>query len=86
MEKKFKKTCKICKKVVKYDTQDELDEFFYKKQNWYLNTCKVCERAKVTDKYSSGKYNYRKKKNLKDYDDYITTFRIHNSKEILNNY
>jgi hypothetical protein len=55
------KTCVTCGVEYQYETHDELKQFFYKKGDWFRNTCKSCECKQHAEKYAKGEYNYYKR-------------------------
>ena len=55
----FTKTCKVCGKIVEYETEEELRKHFYKKGNWFERRCIECTRKDHKKKYEDGQYNYR---------------------------
>lgn len=71
------KTCSTCGTEFEYDDPDELLEHFYMKSGYYLNSCKVCERKRVNEKYANGTY-VRKGT--------IESYRYHDLYRIGNNY
>ena len=62
------KKCRSCGKEYEYETEDDLKEFFYKKKthsgDYFLNTCKECEKTKYRKNYREGKYDAYKKRDL----------------------
>lgn len=66
----FTKKCKRCGKEFHYENHDELSQWFYKKDNYYLNTCKPCELEKHAIAYKSGKYRNGRRDRSYDPHDY----------------
>lgn len=66
----FKKQCKECGTVFEYDQHDQLSEWFYKKDGFYLRTCKKCELKKHAEKYKKGIYRNNKRDRSYDPHDY----------------
>ena len=57
----MKKTCTRCNISYETDTEDEMKQFFYKKTHGYFqNVCIKCTLKEHSEKYKSGKYDYRK--------------------------
>jgi len=62
-----------CKRKIEYENEDELSKLFYKKGEWYRNTCKHCDRKRTNELYKTGKYNFHiKNKTIIDNGDYGT--------------
>lgn len=40
------KICRECGTKYEYHNEEELKQFFYKKEMYFQNTCKFCERKK----------------------------------------
>lgn len=62
----FTKTCRECKTVYEYNNESELKQFFYKKQSWFMNTCRQCTCAHHRKMYSEGFYGNEKVKKIVD--------------------
>jgi hypothetical protein len=45
-----------CTNQIEYNNDDELASMFYKKHEWYLNTCKECHRKRTLKMYHDGTY------------------------------
>lgn len=61
----MKKICKRCGVEHETETQEEMKKFFYLKNHGYFqNICIKCTLKEHAEKYKSGKYNYKKDKDL----------------------